>query len=564
MQWKILSDTVPQSVKQVTQVLLQNRNISDESDFFSPKHPQNITLEEVDVDQEQMMNAVTVIEAAIKNQKKILVFGDYDADGITATAIMWLGLKQIGADVLPFIPHREKHGYGISDRSLDDILRRESDFPDLIITVDNGIVAHQAIDRVKQAGIQIVVTDHHQPEQKQKSVLLPAADAVVHSTQLCGASVGWLVVRELYKTSQLIETKKTEVIHDLLDLAGIGTVADQVPLKNANRSFAFHGISALRTTSRIGIQALCESAGVDQSQIDTYHINFVIAPRINAMGRLDHGLEALRLLCSQKKSTASSRAALLSQTNQRRQDLTAEMVDQAKKQVESGTQQKLVLVYSQEYHDGVIGLIAGKLTERYYKPAIAVSMKGEVAKASARSIIGVNIIELIRCIKDDLLEVGGHPMAAGFSFEKSKLSLISRKLQQLADEKISQDLLLPQINIECKLPFSLLSKSLVKEVNHFGPFGSGNRRPIFGLSKGVVLDTFYMGKEKQHLKVVIADPDALHHSLKCLVWNYQQKTNRLESGQTVNIAGSLDLNTWNGKTELQMVVKDISMVENGS
>lgn len=560
MKWRYKSQQIPQNLEELRHLLIESRNIENQETFFHPLHPEKISLESVSIDNEQMRWAVRRILEAIKQQQKIVVFGDYDADGITATAIVWLALRQLGArNVMPFIPHREKHGYGISDRSLDDLLdkSKENEKPDLIVTVDNGIVAHQAIARVKKAGIDIIVTDHHQPEEK-----LPEADAIVHSTKLCGASVAWMLVREVFNQASKTNNDLNLDPNKYLDLVGIGTIADQVPLKEANRSFAIFGLEALRKTNRVGLQELFNLAGIDQADIDTYHVNYVIAPRINAMGRLEHGLDALRLLCSEKRTAASQRAAVLQETNNRRQEITYDSVEAAQHQAQLWQDEHLIIVHSQDYHEGVIGLIAGKLSEKFYKPAIAISIGDQISKASARSVIGVNIVELIRQVREDLLEVGGHPMAAGFGFETSKLETVTNKLKNLARKTIDKDLLQPLLNLECKLPFELIDQELVEMIDTFSPFGSANRKPVFSIENVLVRDIFTIGKEKQHLKLIVEANDTftglLPKMMTCLAWGKGELENQINPGDSITIAGILDLNQWNGKTSIQIVVKDIA------
>ncbi len=552
MKWHYKSQTIPQTIEELKDVLLDTREVDDKKDFFHPKHPKDITLEEVNIDPEQMKHSIKRIEQAIENQEKIIIFGDYDADGITATSILWLALHSLGAQAFPFIPHREKHGYGISHRALDDLLAGDKK-PDLIITVDNGIVAHEAVQRVRDEGIDIIVTDHHTAEMTNDKVQMPNANAIVHTTKLCGASVAWMVVREIGK-QQAASSKQGINAQSYLDLAGIGTIADQVPLKGENRSFAKYGLEALQKTKNPGLLALFEIAGINQREIDTYHVNFAIAPRINAMGRLEHGLDALRLLCSQNKPAAQKRAKLLSDTNSRRQDLTYDMVEAAKAQAEVWADEHIIIVHSSEYHEGVIGLIAGKLTEEFYKPAIAISVGDETAKASARSVAGVNIVELIRQVRDDLLEVGGHPMAAGFGLTSSNIEIVSSKLRELAKEKISANLLQPQLNLECEIDATLIDLDTVEMIEDFAPFGSGNRRPVFGIKNLKIVDVKKIGREGKHLKMSVT-----HRTpYTAIAWNLGHLADELSPGDIIDVAGSLQVNEWNGNRSVQVVVKDVS------
>lgn len=544
MHWEITESTIPQSLDELRQVLIKNQGLADDKLFFSPIKPINLSLKEVNLNEDELQKAVKRILQVKDDQEKVVIFGDYDADGVCATAILWQALHEIGCDVLPFIPLREKHGYGLSDKALDDLLAENK--PDLIITVDNGIVAHEPAKRVVDAGIDLIITDHHQPENK-----LPSATAVVHSTKLCGATVSWMLAREVMKAAG----KKLDEDWQL-DLAAIATIADQVPLRGANRSFAKYGIEALQKSKRLGLIELLKQSGMDQKVITSQSIGFGIAPRINAMGRLGHSLDALRLLLTKNKSRTENLAKTLGETNVSRQEMTYEMYGHALSQSDQWKNEHIIIVYSDEYHEGVVGLIAGRLMERFYKPAIAISIGDGIAKASARSIPGVNIVEMIREVRDDLLEVGGHPMAAGFGLEEDKLDKVIGRLQKLARETIDKKLLKPSINVETLIPFKLINEKTIKMTSDFEPFGQGNREPILGFKDIEVLKIFTMGKDKQHLKIVGKGEDGVT-PINFLFWRRGNLAEKISEGDTIDIAGILEINEWNGRKSVQIRVKDI-------
>ncbi|HYD35426.1 MAG TPA: single-stranded-DNA-specific exonuclease RecJ [Vitreimonas sp.] len=563
MQWKLKHTLLPENVDDVQAILLSNRSIEDEHSFFQPPAPWDLTLEKVGINSDQVTQALQRLEIARQEQQDIVIFGDYDADGVSSTAIMWETMSALGFNVRPFIPHREKHGYGMSDRSLGDLLAGAK--PAMIITVDNGIVAHVPIQQLQAQGIDVILTDHHQPEAE-----LPGAHAIVHTTQLCGATVSWIFSREIAKHfAPALHLDPRELMTKQLDLTAIATIADQVPLVNANRSFAFHGLKALKKTKRLGLLALMEKAGIALDSITTSTVNFAIAPRINAMGRLAHSLEALRLVCTKNHDRAQQLVELLNDTNTRRQDLTQGMIEHAKNQAHVWEGEHLIIVASEEYHEGVIGLIAGKLMEEFYKPAIAISIGQKSAKASARSIPGVNIVDLIRQVKDELLEVGGHPMAAGFSVEVDKIANVSRRLYALAKDQITAGQLQPSLDVECLVPFELISKQLIEVTKRLDPCGQGNPEPVFGLQNVCVMDAFTMGNNGQHLKVVIqceqiplrkptkGGQSSSSQTLNCLAWNLGHLAQQLLPGTVVDIAGVVELNEWKGRTSVQMKIKDL-------
>lgn len=544
MNWNILNPNTPENIEQLKQVLMVNRDLDTDDAFFSPPHPQDLAFSVAQLNPQKVKQAVERLLAAIKNKETVVIFGDYDADGVCATAILWQTLYDLGAEVKPFIPHREKYGYGLSDKALDDLLLQLK--PDLIVTVDNGIVAHQPAQRVEAAGIDLIITDHHQLESK-----LPPATAIVHSTQLCGATISWMLAREVMTASKKKLKKDWQ-----LDLTAIATIADQVPLRGANRSFAKHGLRALARTQRLGLKALFKQAGIKQSQITAQVVGFGIAPRVNAMGRLGHSLDSLRLLLTTNSKRAIKLAQNLDQTNTQRQELTYEMYGQALSQSDSWKQQHLIIVHSPDYHEGVVGLIAGRLAEQFHKPAIAMSVGDEVVKASARSVPGVNIVELIRQIQDELLEVGGHPMAAGFGLKTEKLDIVITRLQQLAKKVIDQTLLQPTVDLEAVLPTGMINQQTLRVINKFAPFGQGNPEPIFGFKNIEVLQVLTMGQDNQHLKLIgrIGDQPK---PINFLYWRHGQLADKIQPGKKVDLAGSIEINEWGGKKSMQIRLIDV-------
>jgi single-stranded-DNA-specific exonuclease len=577
MQWNILSSIIPQDLDQLRQVLLENRDIKTEKeqhDFFHPKPPAEYSLQEVGIDQKQMEKALARLRRARDNQEDVLIFGDYDCDGICSTAILWEGLRAFGIVARPFIPDREKHGYGLSMRSLEAVLAEKK--PDLLITVDNGIVAHAAFAELKKLGIDAILTDHHQPEVEEgksvtaesagldgstglanpedsaKKIKYPEALAVIHSTQLCGATVAWFFSRELDHDAAM----------HALDLAALATVSDQMPLLGVNRSFVTYGVATIQDTSRVGLQLLIAKAGLRDKPIDVGTINFAIAPRINAMGRIKHGLNALRLLCTKNMVRADSLVQELNETNVSRQELTSEMIAHARTQAAQWQDEHLIIVASTEYHEGVIGLIAGRLAEEFHKPAIAISIGEKVAKASARSIRGVNIIDLIRLVKDDLLEAGGHPMAAGFGLLPEKLPQVEQSLLALARQQIPLELLVPSIDVECILPSHLLNLETYQMIQEFAPFGQMNREPIFGVERTMIKNIQTMGKENQHLKLILASTmeDETESDLAKITgvgWRMAPLASGLTEGSLISLTTTLQANEWKGRVTLQFGIKSL-------
>lgn len=542
MQVSLLSPVVPSSVSELIDVLLKNRAIVDKDSFFSPPHPSRLSLETVGIDPSQVARAVALCKTVREQGKTIVIFGDYDADGICATATLWQCLHAAGIRAFPFIPDRHKHGYGLTIKGIDELI--DQYHPDLLITVDNGIVAHDALQYAAQKGVPVIVSDHHQKEMDAQGQPLPIqAEAVIHTTALCGTTVAWLLGRAIH----------AEAADDALDLAAVATIADQVPLMAHNRAFAHHGLAALRESTRPGLLALLELAGIEQARLTEHEVSFGLAPRINAMGRLSHGLDALRLLCTQQESTAHKLAVRLQTTNTERQDLTKEQFAEALRQVEDMHDEHVLVAYSATFHEGVIGLIASKLTEKFHKPSIVMAVKEELVKGSARSVRGVNITTLLRSVREELLEVGGHPMAGGFSLHSEKIGFFTKKLQEKARQEIAPEALHQVLSPECELPLSLCTVMSAEQLGQFAPFGAGNAKPVFLFSRLILGAAQTLGRDNQHSKLTLKDAD--NQPMTALWWGGAEACSALAAGSVVAAVAELTTNEWKQKKTPQLVIK---------
>lgn len=386
-----------------------------------------------------------------------------------------------------------------------------------------------------------------------KSTKLPQAEAIIHTTNLAGAGVTWIFAKQ-------IENKfNKNNINDTLDLATIGTVADMVPLQRANRAIVKHGLKFLRKTQRIGLIRMFEEATIDPLEIDTHHINFIIAPRLNAMGRLEHAIDSLRLLCTRDSKRAKLLVRKVSSINRDRQQMTEAMLEKAKDIYKTQTlseKDKLIIINHQDFHEGVIGLIAGKMTEEYYRPAIILAKGKKVSKASARSISGFNIIEAIRETENLLIDVGGHPMAAGFSIESNKIRPFKNKIQNIAKKQITEKILEKKLAVDCQIKLADINWSLYEEIKKLEPFGVGNPRPIFSLNDIKTLEAISVGKQGQHLKIILSSSIRTQSSIAALWFNQGQIQSKLK--KHISLAGTLDENIWRNKRKLQLKIKDIN------
>lgn len=537
---------MPQTIEEVIDALLENRDIKDRPEFLHPTSPLDLSLADVGIDPLQVEKAVKRLLVAKEKNESIIIYGDYDCDGISATTVLWETLHTLGMKALPFIPDRERHGYGLSKKGLDEILEKGK--PDIVISVDNGIVAHAQWQRLKELGVFTILTDHHEPDGKKL-----VTDCVVHTTKLCGTTVAWMFAREIEKAvnnkSQALEIEKK------LDLAAIATIADQVPLIGANRSFAVYGLEQLNRTSRLGLELLIEASALEKGKIDTYGVNFGLAPRINAMGRISSAMDALRALCTKDRAKAAKLISSLNDTNTVRQDLTQEMLQLALSQQESWKEEHIIIVAHEDFHEGVIGLIAGKLTETFHKPAIAFALGKETAKGSARSVRGVHITNLLRSIQDDLMEVGGHPLAAGLKIETIKLELVRNRIQTLARETIDIKLLEPSYDVESRLPGALVTLDSAEKISKLSPFGSGNPEPLFLYESWTISDVKPIGRESRHLKFVLSNATAASQ-ITVLFWNRGDRILEFTLGSMIDFIGQLQINEWKGNKKIQIVMRD--------
>lgn len=526
---------VPENLKQLERILLDNRGITDSAAFFQPPHPALLHEAETGIVPAQLLAVTERLEHARSSHEDVVIFGDYDADGVCATAILWEALFSLGIRARPFIPDRFNHGYGLTVKAVKALVEKSR--PDLIITVDNGIVAYEALAFAKNLGIFTIVTDHHQPDKQ----LLPA-DLLLHSTKLSGSGVAWMLAHELAPT----------VAANSLELAGLATIADQVPLLGANRSVAWHGLAALRSTTRVGLLELYAVAGIEKAKITEKTVGFGIAPRINAMGRLASAVDALRLLCTTSPVRAQNLAKILQDKNLERQQLTTDLLAVAKLQVASQKDASVLIVHSTEFHEGVIGLIAGRLVEEHQKPAIVIAMGEGVGKGSARSTPQVNIVELLRSVREHLLELGGHPMAAGFNILEEKLESFTRAAQTKVSQIMEKQPGKIEVEVECQLPHSLVSLETAEYLEKYAPFGAANHHPVFEIQNVECLQTQLVGKQANHRKYTFKIGE---NFVSGVSW---YNPNKLAEVNTANLTviASLAVEEWRGKT-LILTVKSI-------
>jgi len=547
---------------EIIKILLKNRGLTNPEQvegFFHPPHPADIPLKSVGLKSVDIQKAITLIRRHIRENHKIFIYGDYDVDGLCAAAILWETLYRTYRNVHPHIPHRREEGYGLSQKGIDHCLSLGAK---LIITVDNGIVASDQIDYTKKHNCDVIVVDHHEKGKK-----LPPADVILHSTSTCAAGLAYFFAKELIKIlpSPNLGEGSREEYKEVLDLVSLAVICDIVPLLGVNRSFAKFGLEELNHTCRPGLLALIEISGIKKFPspdpgegsrerltefgINSYHVGFILGPRLNAAGRLEHALDSLRLLCTTDPGRARQIAQQLNNTNIRRQDLTTKSFDHAIKNISKITD--LLVASSPDYDEGIIGLIAAKLVEKYYRPAIAISVGEEVSKASARSVPGFHITEYLHTHSRWFTSVGGHSMAAGFSFSTSNLNLV---LKSLSEARMSNpDVLVKKSRIDAEINLSVLDLDFYLRLLEFAPFGLGNPQPVFSTPDLEIVSSRIVGKTGRHLKFILSDGTV---SLPA-IWFSPPEDFDPQKITRISPYYSLQVDSFSGRPTLQLQIKGL-------
>lgn len=527
--------------------LLKNRGLTDKKKIeeFYDAGTESVNFKNLKINSKQADKAVIRIKKAIKNKESVVVYTDYDVDGIVSGAILWECLHKLKVSVMPYVPDRQTEGYGLSNLGIDNAYAKFK--PQLLICVDHGVTAEKQINYAKKLGIETVIIDHHLLPEKP-----PPAHALVHTTLLCASGLTWIFCRYLLKKL------RKEVSENDLDLVALATVADLVPLTGANRILVKKGLVMINKTKRPGLVSLIEIAGLKKGEITEYHLGHILAPRINAIGRLHHALDALRLLCQKDEEKVKILAQKLDDINRNRQVLTVNSFMEADSG-ENYLKQKIIIVSGEQYHQGVIGLIAGRLTEAYHRPAIVIAETQALCKASARSIKGVNIVTLLKKTGTLLEDIGGHPMAAGFTIAKKNLDKFKKAVNLLADEEIDEEMFIKKLTVDLKIPLECLTRELSAQLNLMSPFGKDNPLPLF-LSEKVRLAGYkVIGREAKHLKMTLGFDDDRGGYLSALAFNRSDFAVNLMPGTLLDIVYNLQEDRWNGKNDLILKVRDVRL-----
>ncbi|GIM47224.1 single-stranded-DNA-specific exonuclease RecJ [Collibacillus ludicampi] len=494
-----------------------------------------------------MGKAVERIRRAIKEREHIMVYGDYDADGATATSMLYLALKELGAHVEYYIPDRFAEGYGLNEAAIR--MAKDQGFS-LVITVDNGISANDEVRIASEIGLDLIITDHHTPPEQ-----LPEAYAILNPKQpgcpypdkmLAGVGVVFKLVHALFD----------RVPEEYFELAAIGTVADLAPLDDENRLLTVFGLEQLNQHPRAGIQALIDVSGLAGRKLTAGHIGFSLGPRINAAGRLDSATNAVELLITEDPLRAKELALFLEEQNRERREIGDVIFEEAVQEVEAHPEwleARILVLASGHWNAGVIGIVASRLVERYYRPVLMISVTDGMGKGSARSIQGFHLYEALHACEDLLEHYGGHKMAAGFSVREEKIPLLRNRLQALAQEWLTEEDLIPQLSIDAQINLPDIDISLVEQIAALGPFGFGNPSPRFLMQALDLRGYRAVGKEQEHLQMTLGQGVA---QIGCVAFQRGTEVEQVKECSQLDVVGELAINEWNGQKRLQLIVHD--------
>jgi single-stranded-DNA-specific exonuclease len=508
-----------------------------------------------------MGRAVDRILGAIERRERIAIHGDYDVDGVTSTVILRRALELLGADVTHFIPERLRDGYGLQPAALD---RLHADGVCLVISVDCGIRGVEAALHARALGIDLIITDHHEPD-----TVLPQALAIINPKRhdcrypdknLAGVGVALKLVQAL-----CLRTGRTNWLPAFVKVAAIGTLADVVPLTGENRVIAKLGLGMLsKGPHKVGLRSLLEVCGLAGKQIDSYHIGFVLAPRVNAAGRMSTPDIAARLLLAADEAMgveARELAEQLNIENIRRQQEEAEIVAQARKAVESDLEigsRTVIVVAGEGWHRGVIGIVASKLVDAFHRPAIVLSIDGDVAHGSCRSIPSFNMLGALESCAGVMIKFGGHKQAAGLTLEAGRIRELRARVNDFADGCLGPDDLRPRLWIDDTLAFRSINEQIASELTRLAPFGAGNPCPMFRTSRVEIIDGPRRVKDR-HLKMAFRQDGRV---MRGIAWRASERESFVaEHRAGIDLAFSLEQDTWNGERYLQLSVADFKAPE---
>ncbi|KOA20459.1 single-stranded-DNA-specific exonuclease RecJ [Clostridium homopropionicum DSM 5847] len=575
-------DTLAREAKinKITAKVLANRNIKEVNEVKKFMNPSLNDLHDPFL-MKDMDKGTDIIIDALEEGKKILVYGDYDADGVTSTTILYKGLLSLNsdADIQYYIPDREAEGYGMSVERIK-ILKEQG--VEVILTCDNGISAIEEVKLAKELGMVVIITDHHELpfiEKEEREYIIPSADAVINPKRtdceypfkmLCGAGIAFKFIQALYIKLGIDEKEA----FSLIEIAGIGTICDVVDLIGENRIIVKNSLKMISKTNNIGLKALINMLGIKDKEIKSHNVGFMIGPCINATGRLETASLSVQLLVAEDEDKARNLAETLVELNKKRQAMTIQTVDKIVKYIESSNlnNDKVLVVYDKDVHESIAGIVAGKIREKYNIPTIILTKGKEMPKGSGRSIEGYNLFEeLLKC-RDLLDKFGGHPMAAGLSIKEEKIELLRERLNincPLTDNDI-----IPKIKIDNRIPLTAINDELIKELEALEPFGKGNSAPLFAEKNILISDIKILGKNQNTLKLTCITKnnrkidavgfnkvEDLKYILMKKYKNDYEKIISYPFGLKLDLIFYPTINEFNGIKNKQLTIKDFRISE---
>ena len=495
-----------------------------------------------------MDKAVERILLAISSEQPILIYGDYDVDGTCSVAVLYLFLSAIYPNVFTYVPDRYREGYGVSSQGID--FADDNQIP-LIITLDCGIKSHERVAYAHERGIDMIITDHHTPSEtlpEALAVLNPKrADCSYPYKELCGCGIGFKLVQALCKTLDF----SPETAYKYLDLVALATCADIVPLTGENRILVHTGLQLINQQPTEVMQLLLASS---KRPVEVRDLVFVAAPRINAAGRMEHAEKAVRFLIGRDLDKVTE----LEYLNTQRKTTDEQITEQALCMILSQGEEEApaTVVFSQDWHKGVIGIVASRLIETYYRPTIVFTQSGDVLAASARSVKGFNLYEALCECKDELIQFGGHTAAAGMTLRPENYEHFKQKFQEVVERTLPQELRSPKLTLSGELSLADITYTFYRCLQRFAPFGPKNMTPVFYAHEVLAKEVHVVGADKSHLRMILTDPKS-NHDFVSVGFGLAPQKELIESGQPLTIAYQLTENSWQGRTSLELIIKGV-------
>ncbi|HEV2293733.1 MAG TPA: single-stranded-DNA-specific exonuclease RecJ [Tepidisphaeraceae bacterium] len=517
-----------------------------------------------------LSRAAQRIGLAIWEKHKIVIYGDYDVDGITATAILWHAIMLLGGTVETYIPHRVDEGYGLNEEALKQLCGSGAQ---LIVSVDCGVTAVAQAKVVRECGVDLIITDHHEWHDD----ALPECHAIVHprlpsqqpaypNPHLCGAGVAfklaWGIGQAMNGNTAKVSEPFKAFLVEATALAALGTIADVVPLVGENRILTAFGLSGLKRSNLVGLRALIESAGLTGQKLDSYHVGFLLAPRLNACGRMGHAQLAVEMLTRADLPRAIEIATYLEQQNRERQGIEKHILEEALEQIAElkldGDDCRAIVLDGAGWHAGVIGIVASRIVDRFNRPTVIIGLNADgVGQGSGRSILGFHLTKALESCADLLIGYGGHEMAAGLKIDATNLEAFRQRFCQYAASVLEPEQLIPELKLDGLAELGQVTAALVNDLQRIGPFGMGNRKPLL-VARGLELAAppRRVGKTGDHLQLYVRQGRS---SMKCIAFGYAHMFDQLRAGSVLDVAFEPTLNEYNGSVSVELAVKDLQL-----